>query len=115
MTPQLAPSVGTLVRHSSKTMATTRRNTQRDLPPPRGSDSAAGTSASGADGTPILQPAAQPTRTQLESDRAEAVEARANPQPEPSRTEEAGHVPEDDDEGAKARGLKALNQMHEEL
>jgi len=28
---------------------------------------------------------------------------------------EIGHIPEDDDEGAEARGLEALNQMHEEL
>ena len=29
--------------------------------------------------------------------------------------EETGHVPEDDDENAEARGLEALNQMDEEL
>jgi len=74
-----------------------------------------GTSASGASGTPILQLAAQLIRTQLESDGAKAVKAGANPQPELSRMEEAGHVPEDDDEGAEVRGLEALNQMHEEL
>ena len=48
-------------------------------------------------------------RTQLELDGAEAAEARANPQPEPSRTEETGYVPKDDNEGAEARGLEALN------
>ena len=39
----------------------------------------------------------------------------ANPQPSPTRVDEAGVVHQDDDEDNKERGLEALNQMHEEI
>jgi hypothetical protein len=39
----------------------------------------------------------------------------ANSQPSPLRMEEAGYVPQDNDEDTEARGLEALNWMHEEL
>ena len=54
-------------------------------------------------------------RTQLGSDGTKAIDAGANHQSEPSMMEETSYVPEDDDKGVEARGLKVLNQMHEEL
>ena len=94
-------------------MATSTRrtaNNNRDPPPPRGGEAVAGTSAEGARGTVLPRPTVRPSEVSANLERPPPVGTEANPQPNPVRVEE-----DEDNEGAEARDLEALNQMHEEL
>jgi hypothetical protein len=69
----------------------------------------AGTSTDGASEAPTQQPTGPPTGVRHVLNEPLAVETEANPQPSPVRVEEV------EDEDVEARGLVALNRMHEEL
>jgi hypothetical protein len=94
-------------------MATSTRRTAnniRDPPPSRGGEAVTRTSVEVARGTVLPRPTMQPLEVTADLERPPPARTKANLQPSPSRVEEV-----EDDEGAEARDLEALNQMHEEL
>lgn len=83
----------------------TSNTSNRDPPPSRGTKTVVGTSADGGTVTEDL----------VDQERAPLARAESNPQPSPPRVDNTSVVPQDDEEDAKARGLEALNQMHDEI
>ena len=73
------------------------------------------TSVAGGSAPLVLQPTTQLAGDQHSLDETPSARVQVDYQPSPSRMDGASYAPQEDDEDAEARGLEALNQMHEEL